>query len=100
MAPLPSDVDGRAPWETAEHAQATEYGGAEDPPPQPEEYASMEEIPICQVEELAPVPDLFPALLPAKEAPRTARTSTRSSACRPPTCSTSLRRATLTTSRN
>ena len=72
VAPLPSDVDGRAPWETAEHAQATEYGGAEDPPPQPEEYASMEEIPICQVEELAPVPDLFPALLPAKEAPRTA----------------------------
>ncbi len=46
-----------------------EYGGAEDPPPQPEEYASMEEIPICQVEELAPVPDLFPALLPAS--PRT-----------------------------
>ena len=28
----------------------------------------MEEIPICQVEELAPVPDLFPALLPAKDA--------------------------------
>ena len=71
VAPLPSDVDGRAPWETAEHAQATEYGGAEDPPPQPEEYATMEEIPICQVEELAPVPELFPALLPAKEAPRT-----------------------------
>jgi S-DNA-T family DNA segregation ATPase FtsK/SpoIIIE len=71
VAPLPSDVDGRAPWETAEHAQVTEYGGAEDPPPQPEEYATMEEIPICQVEELAPVPELFPALLPAKEAPRT-----------------------------
>jgi S-DNA-T family DNA segregation ATPase FtsK/SpoIIIE len=36
-------------------------------PPDPVE----EEIPICQVEELEPVPDLFPALLPAKDGTRT-----------------------------
>ncbi len=71
VAPLPSDVDGRAPWETAEHPQPTEYATVEEPSPQPAEYATIEEIPICQVEELAPVPDLFPALLPARDAGHT-----------------------------
>jgi S-DNA-T family DNA segregation ATPase FtsK/SpoIIIE len=70
VAPLPSDVDGRPPWETAEHRQPAEYAIVEEPSPQPGAYATIEEIPICQVEDLAPVPDLFPALLPAKE-PRT-----------------------------
>src|ERR1019366_5865624 len=70
VAPLPSDVDGRPPWETAEHRQPAEYAILEEPSPQPGAYATIEEIPICQVEDLAPVPDLFPALLPAKE-PRT-----------------------------
>jgi S-DNA-T family DNA segregation ATPase FtsK/SpoIIIE len=71
VAPLPSDVDGRAPWETGEAPQPAEYASVEEPSPRPGTYASVEEIPICQVEELAPVPDLFPALLPAKDASRT-----------------------------
>ena len=71
VAPLPSDVDGRAPWETAEHPQPAEYASVEEPSPRPGTYATIEEIPICQVEELAPVPDLFPALLPARDAGRT-----------------------------
>ncbi len=71
VAPLPSDVDGRAPWETGEAPQPAEYASVEEPSPRLGTYASVEEIPICQVEELAPVPDLFPALLPAKEATRT-----------------------------
>jgi S-DNA-T family DNA segregation ATPase FtsK/SpoIIIE len=69
VAPLPSDVDGRAPWETQEHPQPVEYASVEEPSPQP--GASIEEIPICEVEELAPPPDLFPALLPARDATRT-----------------------------
>jgi S-DNA-T family DNA segregation ATPase FtsK/SpoIIIE len=69
VAPLPSDVDGRAPWETGEHRQPAEYASVEEPSPRP--GAAIEEIPICQVEDLAPVPDLFPALLPVKEPPRT-----------------------------
>ncbi|MCX6631044.1 MAG: DNA translocase FtsK 4TM domain-containing protein [Candidatus Solibacter sp.] len=70
VAPLPSDVDGRAPWDTLGHSQPAEYAGVEEPSPQPGTYAAMEEIPICQVEELAPVADLFPALLPAKDTGR------------------------------
>jgi S-DNA-T family DNA segregation ATPase FtsK/SpoIIIE len=68
VAPLPSDVDGRAPWETGEHPQPVEYASVEEPSPRP--GASIEEIPICEVEELAPVPELFPALLPARDATR------------------------------
>jgi len=71
VAPLPSDVDGRAPWETAEHPQPIEYASVAEPSPRPGTYATIEEIPICQVEELAPVPELFPALLPARDATRT-----------------------------
>jgi S-DNA-T family DNA segregation ATPase FtsK/SpoIIIE len=71
VAPLPSDVDGRAPWETAEHPQPAEYASVEEPSPRPGTYATIQEIPICQVSELAPVPDLFPALLPARDAGRT-----------------------------
>ena len=71
VAPLPSDVDGRAPWETGEHSQPAEYASVEEPSPRPGTYATLEAIPICQVEELAPVPDLFPSLLPAKDADRT-----------------------------
>jgi S-DNA-T family DNA segregation ATPase FtsK/SpoIIIE len=71
VAPLPSDVDGRAPWETGEHPQPAEYASVEEPSPRPGVYATIEEIPICQVEELAPVPDLFPSLLPARDAGRT-----------------------------
>jgi S-DNA-T family DNA segregation ATPase FtsK/SpoIIIE len=68
VAPLPSDVDGRAPWETGEHPQPVEYASVEEPSPRL--GASIEEIPICEVEQLAPVPDLFPALLPARDATR------------------------------
>jgi DNA segregation ATPase FtsK/SpoIIIE, S-DNA-T family len=71
VTPLPSDVDGRAPWETGEQPQPAEYATVEEPSPRPGTYATIEEIPICQVEELAPVPDLFPALLPAKDVGRT-----------------------------
>src|ERR1019366_8241237 len=71
VAPLPSDVDGRAPWETEEHPQPAEYASVEEPSPRPGTYATIEEIPICEAEELAPVPELFPALLPAREATRT-----------------------------
>ena len=74
VAPRPSDVDGRPPWESAEHPQPAEYASVEEPSPRPGTYATIEEIPICQVEELAPVPDLFPALLPAREAERTLAT--------------------------
>ena len=70
VAPLPSDVDGRAPWETAEHPQPVEYASVEEPSPRPGTYATIEEIPICEVEQLAPVPELFPALLPARDATR------------------------------
>jgi S-DNA-T family DNA segregation ATPase FtsK/SpoIIIE len=76
IAPRPSDVDGRPPWETGEHRQPAEYATVEEPSPRPgthpmvETHPIVEEIPICQVEDLAPVPDLFPALL-AKEPPRT-----------------------------
>ena len=70
VAPLPSDVDGRAPWETGEHPQPVEYASVEEPSPRPGVYAPIEEIPICEVEELAPVPELFPALLPARDATR------------------------------
>ena len=71
VAPRPSDVDGRPPWESAEHPQPAEYASVEEPSPRPGTYATIEEIPICQVEELAPVPDLFPALLPARDAGHT-----------------------------
>jgi len=71
VAPLPSDVEGRAPWETAEHPQPAEYASVEEPSPRPGTYPTIQEIPICQVSELAPVPDLFPALLPARDAGRT-----------------------------
>ena len=74
VAPRPSDVDGRPPWESAEHPQPAEYASVEEPSPRPGTYATIEEIPICQVDELAPVPDLFPALLPAREAERTLAT--------------------------
>ena len=70
VAPLPSDVDGRAPWETEEHPQPVEYASVEEPSPRPGTYAAIEEIPICEVEQLAPVPELFPALLPARDATR------------------------------
>jgi S-DNA-T family DNA segregation ATPase FtsK/SpoIIIE len=70
IAPLPSDVDGRPPWETSEQAQPAEYASMEEL--RPASHDTIEEIPICQVEELAaPVPDLFPALLPVKESTRT-----------------------------
>jgi len=72
VAPLPSDVDGRAPWETAEEQpQPADSATAAEPSPQTAEYATVEEIPICQVDEMAPMPDLFPALLPAKDPTRT-----------------------------
>jgi S-DNA-T family DNA segregation ATPase FtsK/SpoIIIE len=74
VAPRPSDVDGRPPWESAEHPQPAEYASVEEPSPRPGTYATIEEIPICQVDERAPVPDLFPALLPAREAERTLAT--------------------------
>jgi S-DNA-T family DNA segregation ATPase FtsK/SpoIIIE len=74
VAPRPSDVDGRPPWESAEHPQPAEYASVEEPSPRPGTYATIQEIPICQVEELAPVPDLFPALLPAREGERTLAT--------------------------
>ncbi len=59
------------PWETGEAPQPAEYASVEEPSPRHGTYSGVEEIPICQVEELAPVADLFPALLPAKEASRT-----------------------------
>ncbi len=68
VAPLPSDVDGRAPWETGEHPQPVEYASVEEPSPRL--GASIEEIPICEVEELTQPPDLFPALLPVRDATR------------------------------
>jgi S-DNA-T family DNA segregation ATPase FtsK/SpoIIIE len=74
VAPRPSDVDGRPPWESAEHPQPAEYASVEEPSPRPGTYATIQEIPICQVDELAPVPDLFPALLPARDAERTLAT--------------------------
>ena len=70
VAPLPSDVDGRAPWETVEQPQPAEYASVEEPSPLPGTYATLEEIPICEVAELAPVPELFPALLAARDATR------------------------------
>ena len=83
-APLPSDVDGR-PWESPEH-------------PQPAEYASVEELAAARILHhrrdshlsggKAPVPDLFPAFVPASGCASSPPTSTRSSACRPPICST------------
>ncbi len=102
MAPLPSDVAGRAPWETGDAPQPAEYASVEEPSPRPGAYASVEEIPICPVEDLAPVPDLFPALLPRQRG--YARTLTRIDPVfrLPPTdlLNRGARRAILTTSRN
>ena len=71
FTPLHSDVSGRAPWETGE--QPVEYATVEEPSPRPDAYATLEEIPICRVEELAPIADPFPAPPPPpKEALRSA----------------------------
>src|SRR5258708_2512152 len=35
VAPLPSDVDGRPPWETREQPQSAEYASVEEPSPRP-----------------------------------------------------------------
>ena len=87
VAPLPSDVDGRAPWESQEIPQPAEYASVEEPSPRPREYATMEEIPIRQIEDLAPpAEELFPALLPDKDATRAAAHRIDPfSACRPST---------------
>jgi S-DNA-T family DNA segregation ATPase FtsK/SpoIIIE len=65
VTPLHSDVAGRAPWETQDEAQPAEYATIEEPGPRPVAYATVEEIPICPVEDLAPPPDPFPALTAA-----------------------------------
>ena len=65
ITPLHSDVSGRAPWETNDEPQPAEYASVEEPSPRPVAYAAVEEIPICPVEDLAPVPDPFPALTAA-----------------------------------
>ncbi|MEO8593309.1 MAG: DNA translocase FtsK [Candidatus Solibacter sp.] len=73
VTPLPSDVDGRAPWESAE-IQPREYATVEEPAPLHGSYATIEEIPICQVDEAAPpAEELFPALLPGKDTGRGAK---------------------------
>ncbi len=65
VTPLHSDVSGRAPWETNDAPQPAEYATVEEPSPLPVAYAEVEEIPICPVEDMAPVPDPFPALTAA-----------------------------------
>ncbi|MCU1239211.1 MAG: translocase FtsK [Candidatus Solibacter sp.] len=69
ITPLHSDVTGRPPWETNDQGngqpQLAEYASVEEPSPLPAAYATMEEIPICPVEDMAPVPDPFPALTAA-----------------------------------
>jgi S-DNA-T family DNA segregation ATPase FtsK/SpoIIIE len=65
ITPLHSDVSGRAPWETNDEPQPAEYASVEEPSPRPVTYEAVEEIPICPVEDLAPVPDPFPALTAA-----------------------------------
>ena len=65
VLPLHSEVSGRAPWETHDEPQPAEYGSVEEPSPRPVAYATVHEIPICPVEDLAPVPDPFPALTAA-----------------------------------
>ena len=91
VAPLPSDVDGRAPWETGEAPQPAEYASVEEPSPRPGpptpaskrfRSARWRNWRRCRI--------LFPALTaPPKEAtPHAHAASTRSSGCRRRTCST------------
>ncbi len=75
VVPLHSEVSGRAPWETNDTPQPAEYATVEEPSPRPLAYAGEEEIPICPVEDLAPLPDPFPALTAA-----TAKENARSAA--------------------
>ncbi|MEO8371580.1 MAG: DNA translocase FtsK 4TM domain-containing protein, partial [Candidatus Solibacter sp.] len=71
VAPLPSDVDGRAPWESQEVRPPGEYASVEEPSPLAGRYPTLEEIPIRQIEDVAPpAEELFPALLPDKDATR------------------------------
>ncbi len=69
VTPLHSDVTGRPPWETAD--EPAEYSSVDEPGPRHEASVAIEEIPICQVEELAPIADPFP-LAPPKDLGRPA----------------------------
>ncbi len=80
LVPTPDEVHGTPPWETQESGATgeREYATIEDPAPQPTGYATIQDIPIVPVEQLAPASDPFPTAPPAP-APAAAadRTHTR-----------------------
>jgi len=74
LLPTPEEAHGALPWETQDQPGTgeREYSTIADPAPQANSYATMEDIPIVPVEDLAPPADPFPALtkaMPAAAAP-------------------------------
>ena len=65
VLPKPSEVEGTPPWETVERTRRTTK---KEQPPEEDVQAEIEEIPICQVEDLEPAPDPMPIPV-AKKAP-------------------------------
>jgi DNA segregation ATPase FtsK/SpoIIIE, S-DNA-T family len=76
IVPTPAEAHGTPPWETTVTATGErEYATIEEPAPQPNEYATIQDIPIVPVEDLAPPSDPFPvppvaAPVPAPEPAR------------------------------
>jgi S-DNA-T family DNA segregation ATPase FtsK/SpoIIIE len=62
LVPTPDEAHGALPWETQDEGTGErEYSIIQDPAPQAAEYATMQDIPIVPVEDLAPPSDPFPA---------------------------------------
>ncbi|HXK03867.1 MAG TPA: DNA translocase FtsK 4TM domain-containing protein [Verrucomicrobiae bacterium] len=55
ITPTPSEVEGTPPWESVEHARAPRTKESDGP-----RHEEAEEIPICQMEDIAPPPDPMP----------------------------------------
>ena len=88
LLPTPDEAHGALPWETQDQPGTgeREYASIGDPAPPPTSYATMEDIPIVPVEDLAPPADPFPALTKAMPAAAAPSTSTRRTVFRlPPT---------------
>ena len=61
MVPTPQEAHGSLPWETHEGSGEREYATIGEPGAAPNSYATIEDIPIVPVEDLAPPNDPFPA---------------------------------------
>jgi S-DNA-T family DNA segregation ATPase FtsK/SpoIIIE len=63
LVPTPKEAHGTLPWETQDEngTAEREYAIIDEPAPQRTTHATMEDIPIVPVEDLAPIADPFPA---------------------------------------